>query len=243
VELPPQPELAIIAPFDRGRRDFSRKHRATGWPNLPAGAPSARPDLALMNTIRALDGLRGVAALIVVVGHFSLVVPRFLHSAGRESGHTGVMIFFALSGFLMGYLYLGQAPTRHAIAQFLVRRGARVIPLYVVVVLASFAVLNTVPELRIWVHGVRHLDRLIENLAMLRGFNILWTVPVEIQFYLLVPLIWLCFGKAPRATLAGLFAMIAAIYLYRAFVPLPGAEQPGQKLADDIVARLAAALP
>jgi peptidoglycan/LPS O-acetylase OafA/YrhL len=210
---------------------------------LPAGAPPGCLDAARMNTIRSLDGLRGVAALIVVVGHFSLVVPRFLHSAARESGHAGVMIFFALSGFLMGYLYLAQAPTRHAIAQFLVRRGARVIPLYLVIVLACFATLNTVPELRIWVYGIRRLDRLIEHLAMLRGVNILWTVPVEIQFYLLVPLIWLCFSKAPRATLAGLFAAIAAIYLYRVLALPPETEQPEQGLVDEIVARLAAALP
>ncbi len=174
---------------------------------------------------------------------WSLVVPRFLHSAARESGHTGVMIFFALSGFLMGYLYLAQAPTRHAIAQFLVRRGARVIPLYLVVVLACFTLFNTVPELRIWAYSIRDLGKLIEHLTMLRGFNILWTVPVEIQFYLMVPLIWLAFSKAPRATLAGLFAVIAAIYVYRAFALLPGAEQPGKILVDDIVARLAAALP
>jgi peptidoglycan/LPS O-acetylase OafA/YrhL len=172
-----------------------------------------------MSQIKALDGLRGVAAIIVMIGHFNLVVPRFLHGAARDSGHAGVMIFFVLSGFLMGLLYLGQPPGRHAAAQFLVRRGARVLPLYFAVVLASLAVDALGPD-RAWVYDMDEWDKLLRHLLLIRGEGVLWTVPLEIQFYLLVPLIWLAYARAPRATLAALLGAIAAIYLARlVYVP------------------------
>lgn len=167
-----------------------------------------------MNQIKAFDGLRGIAALIVMMGHFNLVVPRFLHGGAEDSGHAGVMIFFVLSGFLMGLLYLGQPPGRHAAAQFLVRRGARVIPLYLAVVLASFAI-DTLGPPRVWTYDLDRWDKLFRHLLLIRGDGVLWTVPLEIQFYLLVPLIWLAYARAPRATLATLLAAIVAIYLAR----------------------------
>jgi len=59
-----------------------------------------------LSSIKSLDGLRGLAALIVVVSHFSFVVSRFAHGELKGAGHAGLMIFFVLSGFLMGHLYL-----------------------------------------------------------------------------------------------------------------------------------------
>jgi peptidoglycan/LPS O-acetylase OafA/YrhL len=167
-----------------------------------------------MSQIKALDGLRGIAALIVMVAHFTLLVPRFLHGGAHDSGHAGVMIFFVLSGFLMGLLYLDQAPGRQAAAQFLVRRGARVLPLYFAVVLASLAADALGPD-RAWVYNLDRWDKLMNHLLLIRGEGVLWTVPLEIQFYLLVPLIWLAYARAPRATLGALLAAIAAIYLAR----------------------------
>jgi peptidoglycan/LPS O-acetylase OafA/YrhL len=177
-----------------------------------------------MIQVKALDGLRGLAALMVMVSHFNLMVPRFLHGAARDSGHAGVMIFFLLSGFLMGLLYLGQPPGRHAAAQFLVRRGARVIPLYLAVVLASVVVVAVGPQ-RAWVYDVGRWDTLLSHLLLIRGEGVLWTVPLEIQFYLLVPLIWLAYARAPRITLGGLLVAIVAIYLARLVYTAPDHSQ------------------
>jgi peptidoglycan/LPS O-acetylase OafA/YrhL len=190
---------------------------------LREGIESVRHDPsnggAGVSTIKALDGLRGVAALIVMLSHFNLVVPRFLGGAVHESGHAGVMIFFILSGFLMGMLYLGAPPSRRAVAQFLVHRGARIIPLYLAVILACVVIATIGPD-RAWVYSLYRWETLLSHLLLIRGEGVLWTVPVEIQFYLLVPLIWLALGKAPRATIIGLIVAIAAIYLARlAYVP------------------------
>jgi peptidoglycan/LPS O-acetylase OafA/YrhL len=186
-----------------------------------------------MSPIKALDGLRGVAALLVMLSHFNLVVPRFLGGAVHESGHAGVMIFFILSGFLMGLLYLGAPASSRAVAQFLVRRGARVIPLYLAVILACLVVAQIGPD-RAWVYSLSRWETLLSHLLLICGEGVLWTVPVEIQFYLLVPLIWLAFAQAPRATIIGLVAAIATIYLARlAYVP------PDKS----IIARLMVGLP
>lgn len=174
-----------------------------------------------MSPIRSLDGLRGLAAIIVVLAHFNLVTPKLLHGLFQQSGHAGVMIFFVLSGFLMGHLYLGQAPGAANIKHFLVRRFARVVPLYVFVVLASFAIFQAAPDGRVWVYPIRSGQRLFEHLAMIRGGSVLWSVPVEIQFYALVPFIWIAFAKAPRAALAGLCVAVMGIYLYLAAMGWP----------------------
>ena len=56
--------------------------------------------------IRKLNTLRGLAALIVFITHFSDITNWLGGVLGGGSGAYGVMLFFLLSGFLMTYLYL-----------------------------------------------------------------------------------------------------------------------------------------
>ena len=105
--------------------------------------------------------------------------------------------------------------------QFLVRRGARVLPLYVAVVLASFAWQMTAPDSLVWAYPIDDWHDLLIHLAMIRGASVLWSVPVEIQFYLLLPLIWIAWSQAPRPTIAGTLAVMTAIYLYEAWLGWP----------------------
>ncbi len=60
-------------------------------------------------------------------------------SAGFSAGQIGVMLFFVLSGFLMGSLYLNRPLNRTNVWHFAVRRFARVIPLYYSVLTAALA--------------------------------------------------------------------------------------------------------
>lgn len=83
--------------------------------------------------INTLHGLRGIAALTVVVGHArgfaDLPIP-------QTAPAMGVMLFFALSGFLMTHLYLDKSAGRASVMEFLVNRFARVWPLFAVVCVA-----------------------------------------------------------------------------------------------------------
>jgi peptidoglycan/LPS O-acetylase OafA/YrhL len=179
------------------------------------------------DSIRALDGLRGLAAMIVVLGHVSNASGLLDGVLGRGDGQLGVMIFFVLSGFLMGHLYLGTAPGARSIGRFLVRRLARVVPLYLVLVLASFLVIQLLPPGRQWVYPIKDLGDLLDHLALVRGTDVLWSVVVEIKFYLLVPLIWLLYARSPRATLLAIGAIITLIFLTH--LPLGWPRLPGAR--------------
>ena len=93
----------------------------------------------LNSHIAALDGLRGLAAIVVIVSHFTNGSGLFGGAFGHGAGQIGVMLFFCLSGFLMSHLYLDRPFNLDCLAEFTRRRLARIAPLYILVVLVSYA--------------------------------------------------------------------------------------------------------
>src|SRR6185295_11306827 len=89
--------------------------------------------------ISELDGLRGLAILLVVFCHFVTGaiaeveggLARFIRSASVLSW-SGVDLFFVLSGFLIGGILLDHRHARNYFKTFYVRRFCRIIPLYFV---------------------------------------------------------------------------------------------------------------
>jgi len=82
-----------------------------------------------------LHGVRGIAAAMVFVSH--------LGNAGyypwiKGFGQLGVLLFFVLSGFLMGLLYMEERSSARDWARYAVRRVFRVYPLFAFVVLGSW---------------------------------------------------------------------------------------------------------
>jgi peptidoglycan/LPS O-acetylase OafA/YrhL len=180
-----------------------------GGRTMDAKSPVRGPD----TRYRSLDGLRGLAAFTVLISHFSNQTNLFDRLFGWGGGQLGVMLFFCLSGFLMARLYIGEPATAANVGSFFRRRAARVVPLYLVVVLASYAWTKT--------HGVGWPayavtdDNLAKHLLMWRGTDALWTIPVEIQFYLLFPVFWIV-GRLSRPTLVFMIAaLIVAIVVLR----------------------------
>lgn len=90
-------------------------------------APSPQHDRFL-----ALDGLRGVAALVVVLFHVMLRWPTHLQGlAFMQGGYLSVDVFFVLSGFVIAHAYAERLPgSSGAIATFLRRRWLRIYPLH-----------------------------------------------------------------------------------------------------------------
>ncbi|MBL8591730.1 MAG: acyltransferase [Devosia sp.] len=134
--------------------------------------------------IKSLDGLRGVAAYIVVFGHFA-GYPLF-----ADIGQLGVMIFFVLSGYLMGQIYLTQRPGLDVIGVYFTNRFARIAPAYLLVVAISYGLFLLTGRVGPF-PPITTLPELLEHLLFLRGAGVLWTIPVEVQFYVLFPLLWL----------------------------------------------------
>ena len=82
----------------------------------------------------ALDGLRGVAAVVVVLWHFSTVVGR-----SPATSMMAVDLFFLISGYVIPYAYERRLKAGMSLGRFLVARMVRLYPLYILGVGINFA--------------------------------------------------------------------------------------------------------
>lgn len=174
--------------------------------------------MADIRHIRSLDGLRGLAASLVVVTHIEPIFREYGTIAWGKVGEQGVAIFFALSGFLMAYLYGGTPLTRAAGADYLVHRFARIYPVYLFAVLLA-AVLAAWPGLG-FAEGPLGAVEIARHVFMMGSSGVFWSIPPEIQFYLFFLLLWQCFAQ-PRRHIA-LIAAIACLFGIAAILRFPG---------------------
>lgn len=166
--------------------------------------------------IRKLNTLRGVAALIVVVSHYSNSTYLMEGYLGYGAGQLGVMIFFMLSGFLMSHLYLTSPFNRQQVGRYVVARFARIMPLFFAVVGVSF-VLQQVGVKGIFFE-INDWQRVLLHVLFIAGDNVLWTIPPEVQFYGLFILLWWIASKS----FLGLWVFLAVCFgaIYAAGFPL-----------------------
>jgi peptidoglycan/LPS O-acetylase OafA/YrhL len=164
----------------------------------------------------ALDGLRGVAVLMVFVFHYGGGLQShnlFVHGLGvlTEAGWTGVVLFFALSGFLITGSLWDSFSEPHWLRNFYVRRALRILPLYYVVILACafLAVAHGSSFVDIkpfWIFAFFLQDlpflaaRAIQTYSPLPLYH-LWSLAVEEQFYLLWPALLLTVRGNRRSAL------------------------------------------
>lgn len=173
-----------------------------------------------------MDGVRGLAALLVVYTHLFLrwvpPSPKPVFWARTLSGMswTGVDLFFILSGFLIGGILLRNREAANYFGVFYVRRAFRILPLY-------FAFLAIFFGLRFGcaVGGHESFAQggvpfwsyllLVQNFPMaLTGawgagpLGVTWSVALEEQFYLFLPLL---IRLVPLKALLAVFAGLAAL--------------------------------
>jgi len=155
-----------------------------------------------------LNGVRFIAALLVIVDHTELFKSYlgyptlWSNSYSAYLGAFGVSIFFVLSGFLITYLLLEEqqeAPIR--IRHFYLRRILRIWPLYYLVLVLGFIVIPQLDFFQVPIYSSDMEDSL-HRLLLFVGLaanvafvylptvpfaNVLWSVAVEEQFYLVWP--------------------------------------------------------
>src|SRR5690348_12081815 len=97
---------------------------------LTATDETAPPSKSFFKHMPALDGLRGVAIIVVMIYHLEWLVPE-LHPYVK-GGFLGVDIFFVLSGFLITSILLSEREKTGKISlrNFYVRRCLRLIPAF-----------------------------------------------------------------------------------------------------------------
>jgi peptidoglycan/LPS O-acetylase OafA/YrhL len=142
-----------------------------------------------------LDGLRGLAILVVLVHHLvregSDAWPdRWLFGVAQQ-GHVGVDLFFVLSGFLITGILLDAKGKRGFLLPFYARRVLRLLPLYygAVAVLALTGTLAGVGAWY-WTHTVNWLIALRGDFAAAPAWtSVFWSLSIEEQFYLVWPFV------------------------------------------------------
>ena len=186
----------------------------------------------------SLTALRGVAALWVVVYHYSVqclptldLVP---HTYLVHKGYLAVDMFFMLSGFVMTHVYhraFSESVSRNY-RSFLFARVARIYPLHLLILVlfvatavaaqltagASIDSLRNVP-----LRGSESVSAFVANVFMLQGLNAgqlswnypSWSISVEFMAYLLfpfaLPAIWRASDKAKIAVALFLVALLALL--------------------------------
>jgi peptidoglycan/LPS O-acetylase OafA/YrhL len=164
-----------------------------------------------------LDGVRGIAILLVLLYHFRAAPPALIPSvitAPMDLGWSGVDLFFVLSGFLITGILIDTRASRNYFSSFYSRRVLRIFPLYLVSVFAYFEIvlplahhlghwkyLDSSLEIWFWFHLSNWRTAFGQDVLLLTHF---WSLSIEEQFYLLWPmvvllvrpsrLVWVCLG-------------------------------------------------
>ncbi len=139
-----------------------------------------------LHHLDALDGLRGLAVLVVIASHLSNV--GLLPQPGFSgTGKAGVYLFFVLSAFLLTRILLARPLPALADARlwadYALRRVLRIWPLYLFVLLLSWGL----TRLDLPWHYRMDDAGLLRHLALREGQSVLWSIPVEFTFYLWLP--------------------------------------------------------
>lgn len=148
-----------------------------------------------------LDVLRGIAILLVFGRHFELERPDgilgTLADCWFRIGWIGVDLFFVLSGFLIGGLLLTELSARGEVdvTRFLIRRGLKIYPPYLVFIAYLFAMpcAKAILTGGDWIGSLsRSWDGLWANFLFLQNYlgtiaGHTWTLAVEEHFYIILP--------------------------------------------------------
>lgn len=181
--------------------------------------PSTLDSPAGDRRLPALDGLRGLMTVMVVLSHFFGEVPHGLRV--MMFAWVAVDMFFVMSGYLIGKLILEKQAHSNFFLVFYVRRFLRIIPAYMLVTVFVWGLVEMLPawtdtpvQFPLWSYLT-----FTQNFLMVREATIgahwlspTWTLALEEHFYLIVPAL-IVFTPARRLPWILGAAGVAAIVL------------------------------
>ena len=182
-----------------------------------------------------LDGIRGIACILVLLDHVIFSNLPSLPGIGRLTPWLigGVDLFFVLSGFLIGGILIDNKLASNYFKGCWIRRAGRVWPVYYLLVLTFFAVLALKPYLSApWLDRFLLRDTMplwtyplfLQNFAQAsdnwfggaRWVASTWSLAIEEQFYLLAPPLVYLMTRRSVTSLA--VTCIVAALLFRALL-------------------------
>ena len=160
--------------------------------------------------IDALDGLRGLAVLMVFVSHASKNNMDLLPGLDLSGiGKSGVYLFFLLSSFLLTLPFLekgASAFTVRPMANYGVRRFFRIYPLFVFYLLTCVLGTWSVAYFDIYtplggIPFALNWSEFLDHLLLQKGYSVTWSIPVEFRYYFVLPLVAALYVFIARARL------------------------------------------
>jgi peptidoglycan/LPS O-acetylase OafA/YrhL len=174
----------------------------------------------------AVEGMRACAAMGVVVTHVAF-------QTGHSSGVTGrlfgrfdlaVAVFFALSGFLLWRGHAAAARdlgSRPRTGHYLRSRVVRIMPAYLVAVVVILSLLpdSDHASLTVWLANLT-LTQIYVPLTLTGGLTQMWSLSVEVSFYLALPIMALLARRIPVGARVPAIAALAGLSWAWGWVPL-----------------------
>lgn len=181
------------------------------------------------NSIGELDGLRGIAVLMVFFHHIlssmqisigNINVSLFFHW-----GHLGVNIFYILSGFLLAMPFLKGYYTNDKVnlKVYFGKRALRILPAYYFYLTLYVLLLNPSLISRAGVGTLLANILFLQNFGQIEIINpVTWTLAIEVQFYILLPFIYRFFvGKNILKPIVGMFSFVLVYRVIIYFILRP----------------------
>lgn len=184
------------------------------------GTPSVDADRVggMRGFLPAVEGMRACAAIGVVVTHVAFQTGHTGGVSGRLLGRfdLAVAVFFALSGFLLWRGHAAAArglrsrpPTGH----YLRSRIVRIMPGYLVAVVVILTLLpDAKADITVWLANLT-LTQIYVPLTLTAGLTQMWSLSVEVAFYIALPFLALLMRRVPVRARIGVIAAVAAASL------------------------------
>jgi peptidoglycan/LPS O-acetylase OafA/YrhL len=233
---------ATDAPIRLGGSPATPRKLLSVMPDQSVSTPASR--LRSESHLPTLDGVRGLAILVVMLGHFTIAYRpanqgELLFKRLLETGWVGVDLFFVLSGFLITGILLEAKGGDHYFRNFYARRTLRIFPLYYAFLFAFFIVAPLLhrpdpagafaaaqpSQWWFWTY-LSNYQILFPDWVRPYPLTHFWTLAVEEQFYLVWPAVVLLTSRKGliRVCIAAVFiALIVRIGIHLYGIPATAA--------------------
>ena len=151
------------------------------------------------DSLYSLDGLRGLAVLIVLMSHTSAF-------GMYAQGSLGVLLFYFLSGFVLTLPYIEEPKkllNKKEFFKYATNRFLRLVPIYVVAI--------TIYAL----YSGNDFNWFLYHVSFIKGENHFWSVAQEARFYILFPIVIVILALIPKYSLRILILCILIYYTYK----------------------------